>query len=154
MQLKCVKVLDGWAKLLHKSGGFVTVTKSKTITITDLPGLTEDMVREALSGLLIEKGLVVAIDVDEVVTVKNPMEALALLNSPKELSRVPVKSSNIVSVGYDPESQILEIEFRGGSVYQYQNVPTMTHFALMSADSIGSFVAKEIKDAYPCKKIS
>lgn len=147
MQLKCVKVLDGWGKLLHKSGGFVTVTKSKTITITDLPGLTEDMVREALRGLLIEKGLVVAIDVD--------LQPTPIATTPTAtIERVPVKSSNIVSVGYDPESQILEIEFRGGSVYQYQNVPTMTHFALMSADSIGSFVAKEIKDAYPCKKIS
>lgn len=34
-----------------------------------------------------------------------------------------VKSSHLVSLEYDTETKVLEIEFHDGSVYQYQNVP-------------------------------
>jgi hypothetical protein len=39
------------------------------------------------------------------------------------MDRTPVSSSNLSSVGYDPDEQILEIEFNGGRVYQYYDVP-------------------------------
>ena len=38
------------------------------------------------------------------------------------MQRDYVSSSNIVSVGYDPASETLEIEFQSGAVYQYYNV--------------------------------
>ena len=34
-----------------------------------------------------------------------------------------VASSNIASIGYDPDSETLEIEFTNGSIYQYFNIP-------------------------------
>jgi len=37
--------------------------------------------------------------------------------------RMSVSSSNISSVGYDPKTQTLEVEFHNGGVYQYFNVP-------------------------------
>ena len=39
------------------------------------------------------------------------------------MKRAPVDSSSIATVGYDPASRTLEIEFRDGDVYQYFNVP-------------------------------
>lgn len=36
---------------------------------------------------------------------------------------VKLKSRHLVSLEYDTDTEILEIEFHDGSVYQYQNVP-------------------------------
>lgn len=55
------------------------------------------------------------------------------------------------SVGYDPASQILEIEFKNG-VYQYSDVPLEVHEALMKAASLGRYFIQNIKDAYPASK--
>lgn len=69
--------------------------------------------------------------------------------------RKPVASSNIASVGYDPTRMILEIEFKGGSVYQYSSVPLDKYEGLMAAGSRGRYFAAYIKDGgYPCRKIS
>jgi hypothetical protein len=54
------------------------------------------------------------------------------------MERTPIKSSSIASIGYDPETQILEVEFRhGGAIYHYAKVPPEKHAALMASDSIG-----------------
>lgn len=68
--------------------------------------------------------------------------------------RQPVSSSNIKSVGYDPDSMLLEIEFHDGSIYQYSKVPQSVHRALMAAASLGSFLHKNIKGKYPYQKVS
>jgi len=68
--------------------------------------------------------------------------------------RQPVSSSNLESVGYDPDSAMLEIEFHDGSIYQYSGVPQDVHTALMAAASLGSFLHKHIKGKYPYKKVS
>jgi hypothetical protein len=47
--------------------------------------------------------------------------AIISTDSYSEIIRTPVESSNIASVGYDKENQILEIEFHHGAVYQYFN---------------------------------
>jgi hypothetical protein len=40
------------------------------------------------------------------------------------MQRVPVDSSSIASIGYAPEQQVLELEFRESrEVYQYFDVP-------------------------------
>lgn len=65
------------------------------------------------------------------------------------MDRTPVTSSNIASIGYDPETATLEIEFLGdGSVYQYFDVPEQVHEELMAAASHGSYLARRIKGAY------
>ena len=68
------------------------------------------------------------------------------------MEREMVSSSNIVSVGYDPNSETLEVEFRGG-VYEYYNVPQFMYDRLMEAGSIGTFFNAEIKDSYACAKL-
>ena len=63
--------------------------------------------------------------------------------------RKPVSSSAISSVGYDPESETLEVEFSSGAVYEYYDVPSKVYRSLMSAPSKGQFLARRIRDRYP-----
>lgn len=55
------------------------------------------------------------------------------------MQRTHVVSSNLQSVGYDPLAQVLEVEFRDGSVYQYSRVPESMYRALMAAGSHGQY---------------
>jgi len=41
----------------------------------------------------------------------------------QELSREPIDSSVIASMGYAPAQHILEIEFQNGEIYDYFDVP-------------------------------
>lgn len=61
------------------------------------------------------------------------------------MERVPVESSNLVSVGYEPEAAILEIEFHSGGIYQYFAVPQEIYDGLMNAASKGSYLDHNIK---------
>lgn len=70
------------------------------------------------------------------------------------MTRTPVRSSNIAAIGYDAVTGILEIEFKNGDVYQYDNVAEATHKALMKANSIGSYVAIHIKNKYSHRKVN
>ena len=66
----------------------------------------------------------------------------------------PVSSSNLSSVGYDFFSQTLEIEFHGGRVYQYYDVPAAAFSGLMSAFSKGSYFYRNIRKSYRYSRIS
>ncbi|WP_349263510.1 KTSC domain-containing protein [Actinocrinis sp.] len=70
------------------------------------------------------------------------------------MDRVTVVSSNLVSVGYDPGSRTLEVEFWGGRIYQYFNVPSIMHRQLMSARSKGRYLARAIKPAYDFRRVA
>ena len=70
------------------------------------------------------------------------------------MNREPVGSSNLRSVGYDAHSQILEIEFNNGTVYQYYNVPQSVYVALMSAPSHGSYHYRHIRLRYNYRRIA
>jgi hypothetical protein len=69
------------------------------------------------------------------------------------MERVPVSSSNIVAIGYDPDSQTLEIEFKGGALYQYFSVPQSEYESLLNASSIGSYFHANIKNRYQFSKV-
>lgn len=64
------------------------------------------------------------------------------------MNRTPVTSSNIASIGYDPGSMTLEVEFKNGAVYQYFDVPDAVYQEFMRADSKGQFLARNIKHNY------
>ena len=70
------------------------------------------------------------------------------------MQRQDVDSSNLRSVGYDADNQILEIEFKSGSVYQYFDVPATVYTALMSASSKGKYHIQWIKHSYRYRQIS
>ncbi len=67
--------------------------------------------------------------------------------------RHPVQSSNIASVGYDPESQLLEVEFKDGAVYRYLGVPASLYQSLMQAPSKGTFLHEQVKDRFTHQRI-
>lgn len=69
------------------------------------------------------------------------------------MNRTPVSSSNLASVGYNAAAQVLEVEFRDGSVYQYSYVPDAVYRALMAAGSHGKYFHAYIRDAYPTVRI-
>jgi hypothetical protein len=69
------------------------------------------------------------------------------------VEREPVSSSSLVSVGYNPESETLEVEFKNSGIYEYYNVPQFMHERLMQAGSIGTFFNAEIKNSYACSKV-
>ena len=69
------------------------------------------------------------------------------------MDRQRVSSSNLESVGYDANDEILEIKFHSGGVYQYLNVPLEKYESLMSASSKGSYFSRAIKDRYRYRKI-
>ena len=71
------------------------------------------------------------------------------------MNRMPVRSSNLASVGYDEISQTLEVEFTNNTVYQYFDVPTSEYHGLMGATSKGHYFDVNIKKkGYQFKKIS
>ncbi len=69
------------------------------------------------------------------------------------MERVRVSSSNIKSVGYDPFSAILEIEFHNGGVYLYRSVPERVYERLMAASSKGTYFNDHIKGVYNYRRI-
>jgi hypothetical protein len=70
------------------------------------------------------------------------------------MNRQSVNSSNITSIGYNPKTQILEIEFHSGGVYRYYSVPNSEYQALMNASSHGKYFDQNIKKTYQYSKIS
>lgn len=69
------------------------------------------------------------------------------------MDRVAVSSSNLSSVGYDERDQILEIEFNGGRVYQYFDVPQPVYQGFMDAQSHGKYFHRKIEGNYSYKQI-
>ena len=64
------------------------------------------------------------------------------------IAHQPVESASIASVGYDPQSCTLEVVFRNSGVYRYFDVPLHVYARLLAADSVGTFVNKEVKANY------
>ncbi|MGA2650955.1 MAG: KTSC domain-containing protein [Terracidiphilus sp.] len=64
------------------------------------------------------------------------------------MERNNVASSNISSIGYDPQTSTLEVEFLNGGIYQYYGVPENMYQQLMSAPSKGQFLNTYIKNQY------
>lgn len=64
------------------------------------------------------------------------------------MDRLPVDSTNLSSVGYDPQNKVLEIEFKNGNIYQYFSVPENINLGLISASSAGKYFNSNIKDIY------
>lgn len=64
------------------------------------------------------------------------------------MRRKPVSSSVIATVGYDAETQTLEVEFHSGAIYRYLGVPEFDVAGLRRADSMGRFLNERIKPRY------
>lgn len=71
-----------------------------------------------------------------------------------EVDVKPVKSRDLALIGYDAATAILEIVFRAGGVYRFQEVPESVYQNLMAAPSHGTFFQKNIKNQYAYIKVS
>ena len=70
------------------------------------------------------------------------------------MERIPVESSMIQAVGYDPESAELEVEFHTGQTYRYAGVPRAVYEGLLAAESKGRYMHAHVIDAYPYRQVS
>jgi len=70
------------------------------------------------------------------------------------MQRIPVESSDIVSIGYQPADKLLEVEFQGGRVYQYRGVEPDIHLQFMRAESYGTFFFAHVNGKYRYQKVS
>lgn len=68
------------------------------------------------------------------------------------MEMTPVISSNIQAVGYDQEKKQLHVQFNGGAVYIYAEVPKEVFDELMAAESKGKFINSQIKGKFAATK--
>ena len=66
--------------------------------------------------------------------------------------RQPVSSSDIASLGYDPATETLEIEFHATGVYRYFSVPAEVFETLRNTPSPGKFFRQNIKGKFAWEK--
>ena len=59
-----------------------------------------------------------------------------------------VESTTLSTVAYDAERELLQLEFRHGTIYQYFSVPADVHEALLSAPSKGSYFNRLIRGRF------
>ena len=64
------------------------------------------------------------------------------------MNRIPVDSSNLKSIGYDADEQVLEVEFKNSVIWQYRNVPLNIWLELESAPSKGKYFMTQIRDRF------
>lgn len=66
---------------------------------------------------------------------------------------IPVDSSDLNAVSYDSTSSTLFVKFNSGGTYEYYDVPESVYQDLMSAPSLGRFLASRIKGNYKYRQI-
>jgi hypothetical protein len=69
------------------------------------------------------------------------------------MDRRSVTSTNVMSIGYDPTTETLEVEFQNGGIYQYYNVSQNIYDELMNAPSKGQFIAYQIRNLFPYSRV-
>ena len=53
------------------------------------------------------------------------------------MTREPVSSRAVSSIGYDEDAETLEVEYTGGTVYRYRGISPAEYAALRGAASLG-----------------
>lgn len=91
---------------------------------------------------------------EKLVTLPSDVEMEEIIIEEEKIIRNILASSNIQSIGYDEKKSILEVEFRGGSVYQYFDVPIEIYEGMLASSSAGFYFAKKIKGFFPFSKIN
>ena len=66
---------------------------------------------------------------------------------------IEVDSSALRRIGYDPDAEMLAVEFNNGLRYDYYNVPQQIGLAFLAAPSKGRFYGAHIKGQYTIVKL-
>ena len=69
------------------------------------------------------------------------------------IKREAVDSSALAAVGYSSKFHILEIEFRDGLIYRYEEVPPPVYRQLLAAESKAGYYNKNIRGRYHCLRV-
>jgi hypothetical protein len=69
------------------------------------------------------------------------------------MMRKIVQSTSVRAVGYDADSQTLEIEFQQGEIYQYFGVSEFLFKGLMLAASKGTFFNRNIEGRFKYREV-
>ena len=69
------------------------------------------------------------------------------------MERTPVDSQSVASVGYDSERFELEVEFRNGRIYRYEQVPVAAYRLLLQAPSIGEYINRIVKPRFAARAV-
>lgn len=64
------------------------------------------------------------------------------------MEREYIESSMIRSIGYDPNTSTLEVEFNSGAIWQYFDFPESIWYDFKNSESQGKYFHKEIKNQY------
>jgi hypothetical protein len=67
---------------------------------------------------------------------------------PARPNMLPVKSSNISELGWNPETGELHVRFASGGLFSYADVPQADYEALRTAKSVGSHFARAIRPKF------
>jgi hypothetical protein len=66
---------------------------------------------------------------------------------------VAVQSRLLAGVAYDHDQTLLQLEFRGGTIYHYFQVPRRTYGDLLQADSKGAYFNRHIRNVFRCARL-
>jgi hypothetical protein len=81
------------------------------------------------------------------------IESTQIAPGGEPIAMMPVDSAMASAIGYNEETQVLQIEFSSGSVYQYSDVEPDIWESLQEADSTGRFFNSEIKGYYSSQRV-
>jgi hypothetical protein len=76
-----------------------------------------------------------------------------LRDSFANMERSPVDSRSLRSVGYDPSTSELEIEFHTGRIYRFSGVPAGVYAWLLRSPAKGGWFNRMIRDRYPYREV-
>ena len=68
-------------------------------------------------------------------------------------NRVYLDSSALTAVSFSPESNVLEVEFRDGVVYEYVGVSSSLYEQLLNASSKGAFLVRFVRNCFPYRRV-
>ena len=67
--------------------------------------------------------------------------------------RVLLVSTALTAISFSPETNVLEVEFRNGLIYEYLGVSSDLFKQLLAAPSKGAFLVRFIRNRFPCRRV-
>ena len=69
------------------------------------------------------------------------------------MKRIAVNSDELLSIGYNAELQVLEVEFSNHRIYQFVRVSAAVYAALISASNITEYFKANISENYLVQEV-
>ncbi|MDJ0510733.1 MAG: KTSC domain-containing protein [Crocosphaera sp.] len=70
-----------------------------------------------------------------------------------QIENLPCSSfSPVQSIGYEPQTKILRVNYKSGSIYIYFEVPEQTFKTMLTTHNIGKYLNSHIRGHYHSQK--